>query len=415
VTFERREFETTARDHAAHILGSEPLVFAPKRMSARAHWYEDVGRQRLVVVANPEEEATKGDLILAYALAWQQDRDLHLVLPGHLVAHAQARIAWVETEVRLWRYHGHLLEGPLPGLARSDVLDQLHTLHPRTLVPYKLAPEHEGWLKGIDCTDLDPQNRSCRSWHHHGLQVLRVTRARGGLRVQAGVQYHDPPPDREPYDRVFTVPPKPKDLDAINAAIQVAKDDGRSLTVATREHRMQAQLARQHQDLGLEKVWRGYPAYRGANPELTGYIDFLGLDASGHLHVVETKIGHDPAVGLQALDYALWARASEEEIRADLNLPPSKQDRPIPLAIDLVLGPSDKQSAMSPYLAGQLEALAGDVKIAIWLASDAGATPLGLRRVPPEELWDSDDPAISDPIVGPRWAERVVAGMLRPG
>src|SRR5688500_4836547 len=100
----RASYETTARQAAAHILGSAPDPFAPKRMSKYAHWFTDPQDTCVIAVVMPGEKATAGDEVLAYGLAWQHNRDLHLVLPDDMLAEALTRKAWIDTEVRLWQY-----------------------------------------------------------------------------------------------------------------------------------------------------------------------------------------------------------------------------------------------------------------------------------------------------------------------
>ena len=70
---------------------------------------------------------------------------------------------------------------------------------------------------------------------------------------------------------------------------------------------MQATLISQPEALGLTQLWREFPAWRGPS----GRPGFLGADGAGVLHVVETTIGPDPKVVLQALDYAVWVKAND--------------------------------------------------------------------------------------------------------
>lgn len=115
---------------------------------------------------------------------------------------------------------------------------------------------------------------------------------------------------------MFAAVPTPEDLDEINSEVARAVGHGGSRTSQMREHRMQATMGSQASDLALRQLIREFPAYRGldgsSSPRLgrPGYIDFLGIDSDGRFHVVETKIGHDPRVVLQALDYAIWVCAN---------------------------------------------------------------------------------------------------------
>jgi RecB family endonuclease NucS len=76
---------------------------------------------------------------------------------------------------------------------------------------------------------------------------------------------------------------------ALGAAHLLGDEDGKY-----REHRLQAALANQPPSLlGLDgELRREYPASRPyPRPKGRGFIDFLGYDAEGRIHVVETKIG----------------------------------------------------------------------------------------------------------------------------
>ncbi|MDZ7727117.1 MAG: hypothetical protein U5Q44_02375 [Dehalococcoidia bacterium] len=44
-----------------------------------------------------------------------------------------------------------------------------------------------------------------------------------------------------------------------------------------------------------------------------GFVDFVGVDIDGGLHVVETKIGPDHMLGLQGIDYWAWVTAHRGE------------------------------------------------------------------------------------------------------
>lgn len=413
----RASYETTARQVAEHILGGTPIRFAPQRMSRYAHWYEDDGGNYLVAVANPGAKYTVADEVLAFGLAWQQNRDLILVLPEEMVVGALTRIPWVGTVVRVWQFDGEGDPKPIPSLSRAQALAILADLPRRGPEPYTLRAEHADWLEGIDTEGLIAHQRGCLSWHREGLQVLRVTDTRRGVRIQAGVQYSKPPVGREPYDTLFTEPPRMEELATINDVIRRAVGDEGSLTSKMSEHKMQSTLSSQPGTLGLARLWREYPGYRGLTSSgggRTGFIDFLGADDSDEFHVVETKIGHDVTVVLQALDYAVWVKANENSLRETL-LPgtASKEESGqfTPAAIHLVLGAKGREPAFNGYLAGQIEALSGDVKVHIHLTDDPVAVPLDVRSLPKSRMRTAQ-PSVAAPVTGPRWSEQVTSTLI---
>lgn len=406
------------RQMAEAILDSAARDFAPRRMTAYAHWFTDAHDSALVAVIPSTGEAEACDEVLAYALAWQHDRDLLLVVPKTMQVQLATRLPWLGTTVRLYTYDGQSGPTPVSALSRAEVLDRLRDLTIRKSRIPNLTDEQREWLATIDTTGLVAHERSYLSWHHEGLQVLKVSTVRGGLRVQAGVQYTNPPQGREPFDKVFKAAPSPAESDVINAKIRLAIEDGGSKTSQMGEHKMQATLASQAADLGLIRLLREFPAWRGPSGSgrgRTGYVDFLGIDADGRLHVVETKIGHDPRVVLQALDYAMWVRANDAEIRQSLraqghDLPDVDLHSDAAAPIHLVLAAKDRTPAFNAYLAGQIEALAGDTRIQVHLTEDSAATPIELQALSRGAMWVKTA-LVAEPVTGPRWPGRLTTGL----
>ena len=424
---ERASYETTARQVAEHILGVEPTSFAPQRMSKYAHWFTDTEDSSLVAVVMPGEKATAGDEVLAYGLAWQENRDLILVLPDNMIAEALTRTAWIDTEVRIWGHDGEGEPRVVPSVSRFQLLSHLRDLPPRRSRSVVLKDDHQSWVDAIDTAGLTSHSRSYRSWHHEGLQVLKLSETKAGLRIQAGVQYSTPPPGREPFDKVFTAAPTPGELAVINAKVQLAVEDGGVVEgPQMNEHKMQATLVSQPDALRLTDLWREFPAWRGLKSSSfspsgrPGFIDFLGADANGVLHVVETKIGHDPKVVLQALDYAIWVKANDVAIRETLKAqghvlptpPEAIETAGSPAPIHLVLGAADSGPAFNGYLASQIEALAGDCRVSIYLTDQPTSVPLDLVPLPRRKMWETSN-LVAKPVAGPRWAESITDGMLR--
>ncbi|GAA2163080.1 hypothetical protein [Pedococcus bigeumensis] len=418
---QRVAYAETAHRAAAHVLEVEPTPFAPARMSKYAHWFEDPQHGSLVAVITPGEKPTVTDEVLAYGLAWQHNRDLLLVVPDNMVVESISRIGWLETEVRVFQFDG--VGGTVPQPVRSPgrfaILEPLAELPERIPKKGVLKAGHDSWLDSIHTQEIGlvgHDRGGYLSWHHEGLQVLQASETKGGLRIRAGVQYQTPQPGREVFDKTFTDAPTLGEIEVINAKVALAIEDGGSLTSQMREHKLQATLKGQPEVLGLTDLWREFPAWRGLITSSVspagrpGFIDFLGVDAAGVLHVVETKIGHDPKVVLQALDYAIWVRANDAAIRSQLkaagHIIPTPPGHPpaggTPAPIHLVLGAGESGTAFNGYLAGQIEALAGDCRVSVYLTGEPTADKLSLTKVPARDLWEPNV-MVSKPVVGPRW------------
>jgi hypothetical protein len=392
-------------------------------MTTRALWFEDATQQYVTAVVPPGSGLVAADEALAYGLAWQGDRDLLLVLPENLVSTTLVRLPWVATEVRVWAWTGQQDPHPVPTPTRLAALGVMREYEPRVRGEHVLTDVQRSWIADIDFSALEPRHRpSYLAWHLDGLQVLKVARARGGgVRVQAGVQYSKPVSGRTVFEAVLSGPPSPAQLAEIQARIDDAIRDGGSRTSQMREHKLQHDLERDGgAALGLSVLIREYPGYRGpgaADPGTSGrgrpgFIDFLGKDATGRLHVVETKIGHDPTVVLQALDYAIWVQANETPIRASSDLLAGRTDPAAPVPIDLVLAPKGREPAFNTYLAGQIEALAGDLPVKVHLVPDLD-DPLQMRPLSRDAMWAADAGLVAAPAAGPRWPNRITPGLIR--
>ena len=128
---------------------------------------------------------------------------------------------------------------------------------------------------------------------------------------------------------------------------------------------------------------------------------------------METKIGHDPKVVLQALDYGIWVQANEQSIRADRPQWPRPQDAQTVIYLDFVLAaapPSaaskgtaiNKGTALSSYVAGQLEVLTDDVHWRVFVVQDLNDCPVVLTQLSKEALWCVGKPGVTSQPVRPR-------------
>ena len=353
----RAGFAPRAAEMVAGLGG--PAVLFEERLPAQGHWFID--DDVLAVVGGPDETQAGIDLLLAYGLAWAGDRDLWVVLPMGLHRPTMYRWPWIDPHVRLWNYFGETVdERVVP--ARVEVQGGLKD--PLTKDIHGLGDREEwvagvvGWADGHG--DLvDASRGSYRSWHCEGRQVLRLERTHAGVRVSAGVAYSKPTPDQVAADIVeLDGPATSEQYAVIRAAVEVAvarRKDGTDDTHL--EHRFQARL--QPSDLGLVEWDRERPAVRSGGA--LGFIDFLGVDPGGVVHVVETKIGPDPMLALQGLDYWVWATAHLETLSERFQTAVSK------VVLDFVVAPKPgSEKALSPYTAPVAAALDGGVPWRFW-------------------------------------------------
>jgi hypothetical protein len=171
------------------------------------------------------------------------------------------------------------------------------------------------------------------------------------------------------------------------------------------ESRLQACLAAADMPgLGLVSgPVREYPAWRPMGRR--GFLDFLGIDRRNRLHVVETKVGGDGMLVVQALDYLIWVTARAAQIREDRGWPTPETEGKV--HIDLVLAPKDNAPALGPYTASQLEALAGDVSWRVFLVADPLAPSPKVEELPRRAIHDPQNGRVAKPVQPPRFVGRV--------
>jgi hypothetical protein len=207
--------------------------------------------------------------------------------------------------------------------------------------------------------------QSYLAWHCQGGIVLKIARTRQGLSVSGGIQYSDRSrlPERIDLAEPLTSAEAHRLIGqaALAAARLLDGDDG-----GRREHRLQEALARMRPlPLGLtDALRREYPSWRPyLKPRGRSFIDFLGCDAGPRLRVIETKIGSDPMLVLQGLDYWIWVMANRAELARRFGLPTDEPQ----VAVDFVVSRTGHgKPAMGPYTASQSAALAGDVTHRFW-------------------------------------------------
>ncbi len=410
VTFEA--FKPIAH-HLASRIAPGLIAFSPGRpLTSKARWFCDRADQLLVVVVDAHEPVDVTDEVLAYALAWQRDRDLVLVLPETHVTLTLERLPWIDTPVRVFTYWDDLEPRPRVIPSRAKILAVARTRPLRSTYTHDLKCGDvlvERLLRDLDShwALARAHRQAYLAWHCLGRQVVRIARTRNGVTIHAGVDYGSPPPG-ETSALVLTV-------DAELSPVQLAEVERRVADAVWKrlaghdkghlEHRMQAALASTGlPELGLQasQICREYPVWRGGwRP---GFIDFLALDQTNMLHVIETKVGTADVKGvLQALDYVTWVTAHAAEIRAERGWAQASNSGLETVMVDFILAPKNSGPAVGPYLAGQLEALTGSVPWRIAIVADPladvpGLIVLGARTIPPE------GPLVATPVQEPRWA-----------
>lgn len=403
----RPAFAAVARTLAERLIDDPESVSAG--MSGFATWFTNDAASVLLAIVGGHEDVDVVDEVLAYALAWQGDADLVLVLPEGRTGLTLERLAFIATPVRVFTYGADRVPVPAVVPAPVEVLQSAATRPLRTTTVHDLGAT-ESWvadlLAGVDDHwALVPAHRSTyRSWHCRGRQVLRVERSGGGVKVTAGVAYGQPGPGQLPAD-VLTVtrPLAPEVRARIEARIATAVHDRFSGTDRGHvEHRMQAALAATGLvDLKLADFAREYPAWRGEGRP--GYLDFLGIDDQDRLHVVETKVGTGDVKGvLQTLDYAIWVAAHGADIRADRHWHAAPPDGEV-VVLDFVLAPKGDGPAIGPYFLGQVEAIDGSIPWRVFVVADPMADAPTITAYPSRTV-PGPGPLVAQPVRPPRWA-----------
>lgn len=309
---------------SSHTETREPT----RQLSERVAYFSD--KDTLAVTYRPGEWA--GGLALAHGLYQAGSRRLVLVAPTGEAETTAQRIPWLVSPIELWVYDNdnnasRVRCGKEQAMdAISDVLEtNAHDLGDRkTWV--------EPLLKWAEKANLaEAHRKSYLAWHCQGRMVLRIWRGRGSVKVTAGVNYSTPREDRPtPTEDEFAGPaPETAIAALISAADRAVRNRRSGEDDENAEHRMQAALETAPEKIGVVAMFREFPAIRKGR---RAYVDFLAVDDSKRLHVVETKIGHDNEIVLQALDYWIWAKKHLTELSEHLDA-----DHDVAPCIDFVI------------------------------------------------------------------------------
>jgi len=381
----RTRFSTSVANGLASRALKEPATKwteGDRRLTRKAGWFATT--DRLAVVAGPFDDERDVEFALAYGLYHAADRPLVLVIPAEERAGRATcvRAPWIAHPLEIWTYD-------LPAAEAGEPVDPVRQKIASPGDVLARYPDASGWAYGTDATDplsdheafLGPRaswverltawaesdsdlapahTQSYLSWHCQGGLVLKIARSRHGLTLTGGIHYSAP--DKKPRPIPLTGPLTGQEAHeligraALAAAGLLGGDDG-----GRREHRLQAAIAAADpRPLGLtDKLRREYPAWRPyPKPRGRACIDFLGSDDANSLRVIETKIGDDPMLVLQGLDYWIWAMANRAELARRFRLPTETPS----VLIDFVVSKTAAgRPAIGPYTRAQSLALAPEV------------------------------------------------------
>lgn len=414
----RRRLAATAAGLTEHVVPDTVPFDTPVRVSDAHHFRVDPSGQRLVVLVAEGESDRQVDESLAAGLALQGDRDLHVVLPDvarrspadQPVWQATAdRLPWIDTPTWLW-VHGDGHVRPVPTPRRTTVLQR--ACQQGGPVPWEGHDlgDRAGWVQPLvhwatqTSVPLKAAHRgSYLAWHVDGRKVLQVRRTTAGVAVTGGVNYTHADHGPRPAKLHLQGPVTDEEVAEVQAAVELAatrRMDGTD--DADVEARLQSRLDDAPAVLGLVgPVLRELPLSRPGSPR--AYVDLVGVDGAGNVHLVETKVKRDWMLGLQALDYWVWARANRQALVDVLTTAGAAlADKP-KVFLDVVVGTTNgDQPGDIRLLLPQLEALTGSMTWRIgdvtgWRTPDdtqvvwhrRGTSPLpGRRHVPPRFAFD---------------------------
>lgn len=369
----------------------------PERLSARCLWFADDGH--LVLVTRPDGNALDAEHALAYGLAYIRDRELSIITTPGGAELLRPRMPWLSLPVRVFATDGQDITRVLPP-AKGEVLDSFDD--PVADAVAQLDDKARWVAALVDWANSTPGLHAAPrsqylSWHCDGRQVLTIRRRGGGLKLVAGLDANQPASGAEPaivtIDRPLT---RAQTLRLMAAAAGAAANRLEGVDVGHAEHLLQARLAPRH--IGLVDWRREFPAVRPGSKR--AFIDFLGVDGRGNVHVVETKIGPDERLTLQGLDYWTWATAHARELRRAFGL-----TRVPRIHLDFVVAEkSDGDGFTSIYTPAQAEALDGEIPWRFHTVSGWREDQLSVQQAPRRVVPGAVRRAGQTP---PRWANRL--------
>ena len=314
--------------------------------------------------------------LLAYGLQELNGRALHLVVPHQAVRAIRARAAFLTATVHVHKAQATGIRDAEPPMTRTEATEFYRQLGEPSEPAVWQAATWEPWLKElVDWVESRRvervRNSERHAWHYRGRQVLSVRSfASGGYELIAGANSQTPAEEQQaPVIRrtsageALTAKQDEEVRSAVDRAIdrrRTGEDDRH------REHLLQAAIGTEPALIGMTRLRREFAAWRPKYAPSRGraFIDFLGRDVDRIGHVIETKIGPDAQLGIQALDHWAWADAHRAELADHIDADPTE-----PFELDLVLGRC-AGPLLHPAAAATLQAFSREVNWRCHVVSD---------------------------------------------
>ena len=196
----------------------------------------------------------------------------------------------------------------------------------------RLTAQQEQWLAPLQDLAVYPylvsaDRKNFRVRHCLGRQLIKVqkVKASGSLLLTAGVDYSKPTPEH-PTELQLTLngPLNGENFEEVKKNVyrgMIDRYEGHDKDKHI-EHRLQSAM-KGRPDCFIptprSRVEREFPALRPTGR--LAFLDFLYVGSDNRLHIVETKIGDDPMLVVQGLDYWLWANANLDQLRRHFDEP----------------------------------------------------------------------------------------------
>jgi hypothetical protein len=282
---------------------------------------------RFVVVAGAQEGANV-DLALAVGLTYRKDQRLTLLLPRGFEFPTLQRAPWLKRAVRP---HVFVHSGG-------------------KLTPCKM-PTQEDTIKEF-------KKRLAKAQ-----KVLSLKGTTKGIAVTAGIHYTKDEEKPEPAVVIQGAVLTARQLDRIQQSVQGGMHERLEGNLHRQdEHWLQAVIRNDPSLVGVEQpALREVPAWRPqGNVDRKkqwgrGFIDLLGVDGSGDIRLVETKLAanSDPMLIFQGLDYYVWAQAYLPVLKERLGAPKRAE-----VVVHYVIGAAEDGSAhVNHFNKAQVDAL----------------------------------------------------------
>ena len=344
-----------------------------KNWPRAADWHQDEDG-RLAVIRHGRGKRSLG--LLAYGLRGLDERELHLVVPRQAVDATRARAAFLTATAYVHKAQAADIRDAEPRMTLTEATEFYRQLGEPSEPAKWQAATWEPWLKElVDWVESRRvervRNSERHAWHYRGRQVLSVRSfAAGGYELIAGANSRTPVEDvpepvilRTSAGGALTADKKAAVRSAVDAAIDRRRtgEDSRH-----REHLLQAAIGTEPALIGMTRLRREFAAWRPKYTPSRGraFIDFLGRDVDRIGHVIETKVGSDAQLGIQALDHWAWADAHRAELAGYIDADPTK-----PFELDVVLG-RRAEPLLHPAAAATLQALRREVNWRCHLVTD---------------------------------------------